>query len=126
MWVGRGGELYNRTMDLWLEENGIERYSTYNEDKAVVVERFNRTLKTRMWKYMSANNTYRYIDVLDELLRKYNSSYHRSIRMTPTKASDKRNESTVWNHLYGDAVDPINPKLKVGDRVRISKKKYHL
>ena len=117
MWVDRGGEFYNRTMDRWLEENGIERYSTYNEGKAVVVERFNRTLKTRMWKYMSANNTYRYIDVLDELLRKYNSSYHRSIR------SDKRNESAVWNHLYGDVVAPIKPKLKVGDRVRISKKK---
>ena len=43
--------------------------------------------------------------------------------MTPTKATDKRNESTVWNHLYGDAVDSIKPKLKVGDRVRISKKK---
>ena len=119
MWVDRGSEFYNRTMDRWLEENGVERYSTYNEGKAVVVERFNRTLKTRMWKYLSANNTYRYIDVLDELLRKYNSSYHRSIRMTPTKASDKRNESAVWNHLYGDAVDPIKPKLKVGDRVRI-------
>ena len=123
LWVDRGGEFYNRAMDRWLEENGIERYSTYNEGKAVVVERFNRTLKTRMWKYMSANTTYRYIDVLDELLRKYNSSYHRSIRMTPIKASDKRNESAVWNHLYGNAVDPIKPKLKVGDRVRISKKK---
>ena len=127
MWVDRGGEFYNRTMDRWLEENGIERYSTYNEGKAVAVERFNRTLKTRMWKYMSANNTYRYInryiDVLDELLRKYNTSYHRSIRITPTRASDKRNESTVWNHLYGDAADPIKPKFKVGDRVRISKKK---
>ena len=60
VWVDRGGEFYNRTMDHWLEDNGIERYSTYNEGKAVVLERFNQTLKTRMWKYMLANNTYRY------------------------------------------------------------------
>ena len=54
LWVYRGGEFYNRTMDCWLEDNDIERYSTYNEGKAMVVERFNRTLKTRMWKYMLA------------------------------------------------------------------------
>ena len=108
--MDRSGGFYNRTMDRWLEDNGIERYFTYNEDKAVVVERFNRTLKTRLQKYMPANNTYKYIDVLGELLKKYNTSYHRSIRMSPTKASDKRNKSIVWNHLYiVKQSNPTNP-----------------
>ena len=64
LWVERGGELYNKTMDRWLKENDIHRYLTYSEGKAVVVERFNQTLKTRMWKYLSANDTYIYIAVL--------------------------------------------------------------
>ena len=45
------------TFDKWLEDNKIERHSTYNEGKAVVIERFNRTLKGRMWRYFSAKNT---------------------------------------------------------------------
>ena len=50
LWVDRGVEFYNRTMrmDRWLENNGIDRYSTYNEGKVVLVERLNRPLKTRM------------------------------------------------------------------------------
>ena len=53
LWVDRGGEFYNRTLDLWIEDNGIERYSTYNEEKAMVVRRYNRTLKTTVLEYMS-------------------------------------------------------------------------
>ena len=80
LWVDQGSEFFNRVMDNWLKNNNIERYTTYNEGKAVVVERFNRTIKTKMWKYFSANNTYNYISVLDELIRKYNNSHHRSIK----------------------------------------------
>ena len=85
LWVDRGGEFYNRTMDRWLNENNIHRYLTYGKGKAVV-ERFDWTLKTGMWKYFLANNTYRYIDIWNTLLKHYNTSYHRSIRMTPAKA----------------------------------------
>lgn len=127
LWVDRGGEFYNRIVDGWLKENGVHRYSTYNEGKAVVVERFNRTLKTRMWKYFSANNTNRYIDVLDALMDKYNTSYHRSIKMTPTKASVKKHEPVVWNNLYGGEEQPVRPPIfQVGDRVRISQEEDHL
>ena len=56
LWVDQGTEFFNRTFKKYLEEKGIEMYSTHNEGKAVVVERFNKTMKTWMWKYFSANN----------------------------------------------------------------------
>ena len=85
LWVDRGTEFFNRTMDQWLKSNDVERYNTYNEGKAVVVERFNRTLKSRMWRYFTANNTYNYIDVIDAFLWQYSNSRHRSIKMKPKK-----------------------------------------
>ena len=123
LWVDQGSEFFNRVMDKWLKDNDIERYNTYNEGKAVVVERFNRTIKTRMWKYFSANNTYKYIDILDELIRQYNNSHHRTIKMKPVEASKKINEKTVLFNLYGDTPPQRKPKFKVGDKVRIVKKK---
>ena len=124
LWVDQGSEFFNRVMDQWLKSNDIERYNTFNEGKAVVVERFNRTIKSRMWKFFSANNTYRYIDVLDELIRQYNNSRHRSIKMNPVEASKKTNEPKTWNNLYGDRTMKIRqPRFKVGDKVRITKRK---
>ena len=124
LWVDQGSEFFNRTMDQWLKNNNIKRYNTYNEGKAVVVERFNRTLKTRMWKYFSANNSYNYIDVIDDLLWQYNNSRHRSIKMKPKEASLKKNEALVWRTLYDDLTPEVrNAKYRVGDNVRIAKKK---
>ena len=54
IWVDNGSEFYNRSMKLWLEKNAIEMYSTHNERKSVVAERFIRTLKSRMCKYMTS------------------------------------------------------------------------
>ena len=67
----------------WLQENDVEMYSVYNEGKAVGVERFNCTMKERMWRYFSANNTHRYYDILDTLISSYNAKYHRSIQVSP-------------------------------------------
>ena len=58
-------------------------YHTFNEGKAVVVERFNRTLKNVMWKHFTANNANKYLDVLPSILEKYNNTFHRTIKMTP-------------------------------------------
>ena len=77
-----------------------------------------------MWKYFSANNTYQYLDVLPKLIDKYNNTKHRSIKMTPTEASLKKNEGTVYYNLYGNLqYIKQTPKFKIGDKVRISKKK---
>src|SRR5580704_1300616 len=87
IWVDKGLEFYNRDVSGWLEENNIIRYSTYSEHKSVVIERFNRTLKEMMWKRFTAENTRNWIDILDELMKKYNNEFHSTIGMTPTKAS---------------------------------------
>ena len=100
-------------------------YSTENEEKSSIVERWVRTMKEKMWKYFTDNNTNTYIDILPDLVKKYNNTKHSSIKMTPVEASKKENELTVWRNLYPDRHEriEINPKFSVGDRVRISKKK---
>src|ERR1035438_8952062 len=59
LWVDEGKEFYNKHMNDWLKENNIIRYSTQGEHKSAVVERFNRTLKTNMWKRFTTENTNR-------------------------------------------------------------------
>ena len=97
MWVDKGKEFYNKQV-----QNLIELYSTENEEKSSVVERWNRTMKEKMWKYFSANSTRVYIDVLQKLVDQYNNTRHSSIKMTPVEASKKKNETKVWRHLYPD------------------------
>ena len=120
IWVDKGKEFYNKQV-----QDLIELYSTENEEKSSVVERWNRTMKEKMWKYFSANSTRVYIDVLQKLVDQYNNTRHSSIKMTPVEASKKKNETKVWRHLYPDHDERIelNPQLKIGDKVRITKKK---
>ena len=88
-----------------------------------MVERFNRTLKTMMWKYFYSNGTYNWVDVLDHLVENYNHTKHRSILMKPADVN-KTNEYQVWKTLFGDSVGnfPL-PKFRVDDTVRVSKYK---
>lgn len=119
VWVDKGTEFYNRYV-----KDLVELYSTENEEKSSVVERWNRTMKEKMYKYFTANSTQKYIDVLDEMVKQYNNTKHSSIRMTPIEASKEKNENTVWRTLYADMEkDRITPTLSVGDKVRITKKK---
>ena len=75
-------------------------YSTFNEGKAVVIERFNRTLKNKMYKYFTANDTYKYVDILPDLINEYNNHKHSTIKMTLTEASMKYNEKIIQNDVY--------------------------
>ena len=120
MWVDKGKEFYNKDV-----KELIELYSTENEEKLSVVERWIRTMKEKMWKYFTDNNTSVYIDILPDLVEDYNNTRHSSIKMTPVEASKKKNELTVWRNLYPDRLKniDINPKFSIGDKVRISKKK---
>ena len=119
MWVDKGKEFYNKDV-----QGMVELYSTENEEKSCVVERWNRTMKDNMWKYFTANSTRVYIDVLDKLVQHYNNTKHTSIKMTPVEASKEKNENSVWRSLYG-SVEPSDflPVYTVGDQVRITKKK---
>ena len=74
-------------------------YSTFNEGKAVVIERFNRTLKNIMWKYFTANNTKFYLDALDQMVKNYNEKVHSTIKMTPKEASKDINRGKVYFNI---------------------------
>ena len=92
-------------------------YSTYNERKSVVAERFIRILKSKIFKHMTAISKNVYFDVLDDIVNKYNNTVHRTIKMKPI---DVTNDSYAE---YNKDFDKKDPKFKVGDHVRISKYK---
>ena len=96
----KGSEFLNRPLQRLLKEYGVHHFTTHNEDtKASIVERFNRTLKTRMWRYFTKNQTLRYVDVLQDFVRSYNNTYHRSIGMAPS-AVNGANQEMVWQRMY--------------------------
>ena len=117
IWVDKGSEFYNSSFKKWLRDNNTEMYSTNNEGKSVVAERFIRTLKTKIHKYMTSISKNAYIDKLDDMVYECNNTYHRSIEMKPVDVKD---------NTYIDFEKEINdkdPKFKIGDHVRTSKYK---
>ena len=81
-----------------------------------VCERWNRTIKTKMWKQFTVQGNTQCLDILPKILKQYNNTKHSSIKMTPVEASKKKNESTLCFNLYGDMKQlPSRPKFKVGD-----------
>ena len=117
IWVDQGSEFYNQSFKDFLKINNIEMYSTYNEGKYVVAERFIRTLKNKIFKHMTTISKNVYIDVLNDIVNKYNNTVHKTIKIKPID---------VINDFYAECNKESNkksPKFKVGDRVRISKYK---
>ena len=89
-----------------------------------MIERFNRTIKEKLFKYFSANNTRKCVDVLELLVYQYNNAIHSSIKMTPKEASRKGNKNKVRRNLYPElGGKTLTPKFSIGDHVRITKKK---
>ena len=115
IWVDKGSELYNRSMISWVEKNDTEMYSVHNEGKSAIAERFIRNSKNKIYKYMTSIAKNVYIDKLDDIVNKYNNTYHSTIKM---KSFDVR------SNTYVDSSKEINnkdPKFKIGDIARISK-----
>ena len=115
IWVDQGGEFYNNVFKKWLSDNDIIMYSTYNEGKSVVAERFIRTLKSKLYKHMTAIDKNVYYDVLDDVVNKYNNTKHSIIKMKPTDVGNSN------KRVYIDEHNKKHSKFKVDDRVRISK-----
>ena len=117
MSVDKGNEFYNSSFKKCLKDNNIEKYSINSEGESVVAKRFIRTLKTKIYQYMTSISKKVYVDKLDDIVNEYNNTYHRTIKMKPVNVKD---------NTYIDSVDlhPIKDlKFKVGDHVRISKYK---
>ena len=118
-----GKEFYNvGVKSLLRDAYNIKYFSTYSSRKAAIVERFNRTLKTIMWKYFDANNSHEWLDVLDSFVKNYNSNVNRGIGMKPMDVNQE-NKHEIWIKLFGQPTGNISPKFNIGDKVRISKYK---
>ena len=125
LWTGKGSEFISKHFKEFLKREGITLYHTENEVISSVVERWNKTIKMRMWKMFTVNNNTVYFDKIDKLVNDYNNKRHSSVKMTPVEASKKKNESKVLSNLYGDLIylKPGKPNFAIGDKVRISKYK---
>ena len=120
----KGMEFLNHNFQRWLKAHKILFYTSENEaTKASVVERFNRTLKTILWRYFTTKETLHYLDVLPQLVHSYNNTYHRSIKRTASV--NYENQEDVWQTLYGELDSKEYPKIPIGACVRISESKGH-
>ena len=126
LWVDKGKEYYNKNVLDLFAKNNIEIYSTENEEKSSVCERWNRTIKEKMYKRFTMQNNTVHIDILLKILASYNNSKNRSIGMTPNQARKPENYGGVYWNLYGvlhKSSLSDKPTFKIGDTVRISKYK---
>ena len=116
----KGSEFLNSKFQEFLKNNYINFYTSENSDiKCALVERFNRTLKTRMFRYFTYSNTLRYIEVLSSLVNSYNNSVHRSIKIAPAHVTP-HNERGLQQR---QTAPREKPKFSIGDTVRISEVK---
>ena len=88
--IDKGGKVYKRLMNLWLQDKDIELYSTHNEKKFVVAERFNRTLKNKTYKCITSISKNMYINKLDDIVNEYNNTYDRTINTWPVDVKSRR------------------------------------
>ena len=118
-----GGEFYNAKVQAFFKKQGVNHFSTHGDPHGSVVERWNRTLKTNMFRYFTAHNTLNYIDVLPALVKTYNHTFHRSIQEKPVNVNES-NQIDIWYRLYDTKKDikVKKPQCQVGDKVRLNKK----
>ena len=115
--MDKGSEFYNASLKKWLQDNDIVMYSTHNDGKSVVAERFIKTLKSKIYKHMTSISKDMYIDKLDDIVDEYNNTYHTTIKVKPIDVKDNTYINT------DKEINDKGPKFKVGDHVRISKYK---
>ncbi len=116
-----GNEFKGSCKELFKKYN-VTHIDSNSTNKASIVERFNRTLKEKMWRYFSHNNTKTYINILNDLVQNYNNSYHRSIKNKPNSVTES-NTNHVKEALYSidNELDDyiVDFEYKIGDYVRI-------
>ena len=119
----QGKEFFNKQVSQFLQNHNIFHFFTASDLKSSIVERFNRTLKEKLWKHFTAKTTLAFVDVLPKLVKSYNNRFHRSIGMPPNEVN-KKNEKKVWEYQYGDLnLKKIKFKYGINDKVKITKYK---
>lgn len=123
----RGKEFYNSFFQKLMKSNKINHYSTFSNMKACMVERFIRTIKNKIWKQFSLQGTYKWITIYEDLVKRYNNTKHRTIKMKPSSVRGKQIEKHLLHNVYCKRENVLSnrkpPKYQVGDFVRISKYK---
>ena len=117
VWVDKGSKFYSRSMKSLLQNNDVEMYSAHNEGKSVIAERFIKTLKNKIYEYLTSISSNIYIDKSEDIDKKYNNTYHTTIKMK--RVIIKSNTNIDCSNEINDK----NPKFEIGDIVRISKYK---
>ena len=123
LYSDRGLEFQAKEMIKYFQDMDIIKQVVYSPDiHAGIVERANRTIKERLYRYFHKNKTHRWVDVIDKIINNINNSVNRTIGMKPSQVNDK-NAKELYNKLYSNAYDETIPKYKQGEHVRISKDK---
>ena len=118
----RGREFMGSFKTYMLKKDIHHHFANSPDVKAAVVERYNRTLKTRIWKIFSEKKTFRYLKFLQRVVDSINGSYHRMIGCSPIEVT-KGNENEIRIYQYGKIPSSRSPKFRVGEKVRITKEK---
>jgi hypothetical protein len=135
LWLDQGKEFLNKDFKAYCKKFGVKMYHTHGRGKSIMVERFNRTLKTNMWRELTAMNSHKWVDILPELIKKYNNSKHSTIKMTPNEASagklkpievkddipEQKQELYKVSIMTREMIEKYNTKFRKGDWVRISR-----
>ena len=124
----KGSEFYNKSFQDYLAQQKITHFNTQSDTKASVVERFNKTLKQRLYRALTANATLKYLDFLPKLVKGYNASVHNATGMAPKNVT-MYNDGKVWKKLYSKKLFGTSrkrrrrrkPTFKAGDKVMLSK-----
>ena len=116
---------FSKEMQQFFKDNNVKIYHTNSHLKAVVIERFNRTLRELMMKEFVRNNNTVWYNIIPKLIKKYNNRYHSTIKMKPVEVN-KNNEKYIKENIYCYHKTTKFPKFKINDLVRISLKRRHI
>jgi hypothetical protein len=124
LFVDEGKEFLGKEMTEWREANGIGIYHVWGRAKSAIVERVNKTIKTWMWKRLTALNSHEWVGLLPGLVHRYNTRKHSKLLMTPEYASEHPEEAMKrWLALLKEIPPPGRPKFRIGQWVRTSRVK---
>lgn len=112
-----GKEFFNKTFLNLMEKHKINHYSTFSVKKAAIVERSIRTIKSKIFKKFSLRGAFKWIDIIDNIVEKYNNTVHSTIKVKPSTVTDKT-KLDAFKHVK---IAHLNNKFKLGDWIRISK-----
>ena len=125
IWSDRESAFFSKEMLQFFKDNNVKIYYTHSDLKAVIIERFNRSLRELMMKEFVKNNNTVWYDILPDLINTYNNRYHQTTKMKP-KNVNKLNEKHIKNTVYNYDITNKKPKFKINDLVRISLKRRTL